>query len=114
MTTFSLKNIIIKEHILEDTKYDYLFSVDTLNDLVLSGVPFRDAYKQMGEAIENGSFVPKRTIKHTHIGSIGNLCLNDIKLKWTILRMMMRKNRIKYPLYNSVVSVFLLLKISRT
>lgn len=91
MTTFSLKNIIIKEHILEDTKYDYLFSVDTLNDLVLSGVPFRDAYKQMGEAIENGSFVPKRTIKHTHIGSIGNLCLNDIKSKMDLLRMMMRK-----------------------
>ncbi|WP_335965305.1 argininosuccinate lyase [Galbibacter sp. PAP.153] len=81
MMVFSIQNIIVKDNILDDKKYDYLFSVDTLNDLVLSGVPFRDAYKQMGEAIENGTFKPKRNIAHTHKGSLGNLCLEEIKAK---------------------------------
>ncbi|MDG3582178.1 argininosuccinate lyase [Galbibacter pacificus] len=81
MMVFSIQNIIVEDNILDDKKYDYLFSVDTLNDLVLSGVPFRDAYKQMGEAIENGTFKPKRNIAHTHKGSLGNLCLEEIKAK---------------------------------
>ncbi|MCX2678718.1 argininosuccinate lyase [Galbibacter sp. EGI 63066] len=81
MMSFSIENIQIKKDILKDKKYDYLFSVDTLNDLVLSGVPFRDAYKQMGMAIEKGEFVPKRDIKHTHKGSLGNLCLDEIRKK---------------------------------
>ncbi|QLE02717.1 argininosuccinate lyase [Galbibacter sp. BG1] len=81
MMTFSIKNIIVKEEILEDKKYDYLFSVDTLNDLVLNGMPFRDAYKQMGEEIQRGEFTPKRNIHHTHKGSLGNLCLDEIKAK---------------------------------
>ncbi|ETN95718.1 argininosuccinate lyase [Zhouia amylolytica] len=81
MMSFSIKNVIVKDHIIEDQKYDYLFSVDTLNDLVLGGMPFRDAYKKMGEEIENGTFTPKRDIKHTHDGSLGNLCLDKIKEK---------------------------------
>ncbi len=78
---FSIQNILVKEHILEDKKYDYLYSVETLNQKVLSGIPFREAYKQIGEAIENGTFEPHRTIKHTHAGSIGNLCLDEIRKK---------------------------------
>lgn len=81
MLTFSIKNVIVKENILEDKKYDYLFSVDTLNDLVLNGMPFRDAYKQMGEEIQRGEFTPKRDISHSHKGSLGNLCLDEIKAK---------------------------------
>ena len=79
--TFSLKEVRVNETILEDPKYDYLFSVDTLNELVLGGIPFRDAYKQMGIEIYEGRFTPKRDIKHTHEGSLGNLCLNEIRKK---------------------------------
>lgn len=79
--TFSLREIRINENILDDPKYDYLFSVDTLNELVQNGMPFRDAYKQMGQEIQAGTFVPKRNIKHTHEGSLGNLCLEEIKAK---------------------------------
>ncbi|WP_150451251.1 argininosuccinate lyase [Arenibacter lacus] len=79
--TFSLREIRVNHSILEDPKYDYLFSVDTLNELVLSGVPFRDAYKKMGKEINEGTFSPKKDIKHTHKGSLGNLCLADIRRK---------------------------------
>lgn len=81
MMSFSITNIIVNQSILEDKKYDYLFSVDTLNDLVLKGIPFRDAYKQMGQDIEKGDYQPKKDIKHTHKGSLGNLCLDEIKAK---------------------------------
>ena len=81
LMAFSIKNIQVKRDILDDSMYDALFSVDTLNDLVQNGVPFRDAYKQMGEAIEKGTYVPKRDIKHIHVGSLGNLCLEEIKKK---------------------------------
>jgi argininosuccinate lyase len=79
--TFSLKEIRINETILEDPKYDYLFSVDTLNELVQNGVPFRDAYKKMGQEINKGTFTPKRDIEHSHEGSLGNLCLDEIRNK---------------------------------
>ncbi|MGB5497509.1 MAG: argininosuccinate lyase [Maribacter sp.] len=79
--TFSLKEIKVNQNILEDPKYDYLFSVDTLNELVLNGVPFRDAYKKMGIEINEGTFTPKRDIEHTHEGSLGNLCLGEIRGK---------------------------------
>ena len=81
MMSFSLKEIQVKSAILEDSKYDYLFSVDTLNEMVKNGVPFRDAYKSMGKAIENGNFKPKKDIEHTHEGSLGNLCLKEIQKK---------------------------------
>jgi len=71
----------VNQNILEDPKYDYLFSVDTLNELVLNGVPFRDAYKKMGMEINEGTFTPKRDIEHTHEGSLGNLCLGEIRGK---------------------------------
>lgn len=79
--TFSLKEIRVNTAILEDPKYDYLFSVDTLNELVQNGIPFRDAYKKMGKEINEGTFTPKRDIRHTHEGSLGNLCLEEILKK---------------------------------
>jgi len=82
---FSVAQIQINKHILEDSKYDYLFSVDTLNEYVQNGMPFRDAYKKMGEEIKQGTFIPKKAIKHTHEGSIGNLCLTAIKEKMNLL-----------------------------
>ncbi|KQC31037.1 argininosuccinate lyase [Flagellimonas eckloniae] len=78
---FSLKEIKVNTEILDDTKYDYLFSVDTLNELVTNGMPFRDAYKKMGTEIEAGTFTPKRDIEHSHEGSLGNLCLEGIQKK---------------------------------
>ena len=79
--TFSLKEIRVNATILNDPKYDYLFSVDTLNELVQNGLPFRDAYKKMGQEIQEGTFTPKRDIHHTHEGSLGNLCLKEIRGK---------------------------------
>jgi len=79
--TFSLEKIRVNDTILEDPKYDYLFSVDTLNELVQNGMPFRDAYKKMGQEIDAGTFTPKRDISHSHEGSLGNLCLAEIRAK---------------------------------
>jgi argininosuccinate lyase len=73
MAAFMLKHIEVKADILNDPKYAYLFSVDEVNKLVLTGVPFRDAYKQVGFAIEQGNFDPEKKVTHTHEGSIGNL-----------------------------------------
>lgn len=73
MASIMIQNIEVKKNILEDTKYQYLFSVEEVNKLVLTGMPFRDAYKQVGAAIESGKFTYSTEIKHTHEGSIGNL-----------------------------------------
>ncbi|WP_419800796.1 argininosuccinate lyase [Mucilaginibacter sp.] len=78
MATFMLENISVKEAILEDDRYKYLFSVEETNRRVLSGIPFREAYKQIGAEIENASFSPEKTVNHTHEGSIGNLCNEEI------------------------------------
>ena len=83
---FSLPKMQVSQNSTDQKKYDYLFSVDTLNAEVLAGKPFRDAYRELGEAIENGSYVPNRTLKHTHLGSIGNLGLETIKNKMKPLR----------------------------
>ena len=83
--TFSLAEIKVNKDILEDEKYDYLFSVDTLNELVQNGMPFRDAYKKMGQEIQQGTFTPKRDISHSHEGSLGNLCLSEIKSKMAMI-----------------------------
>ena len=74
MVTHMIEKVKVNEKILEDDKYALLFSVEEVNRRVLKGVPFRDAYKQVGLEIEAGKFVPDKTIKHTHEGSIGNLC----------------------------------------
>ena len=80
MTTMMMDRIEVNRDILKDPKYDYLFSVEEVNRLVLSGVPFRDAYKQVGLSIEAGEFTPDKNILHTHEGSIGNLCNDEIKI----------------------------------
>lgn len=76
MCTMMLDHIIINRNILDDEKYDYLFTVEDVNRLVLSGMPFRDAYRKVGMQVQNGEYKPHRTVNHTHQGSIGNLC-ND-------------------------------------
>ncbi|TWJ04506.1 argininosuccinate lyase [Mucilaginibacter frigoritolerans] len=73
MATFMLKHVTVNAGILNDPKYAYLFSVEEVNRMVLNGTPFRDAYKQVGAAIEKGEFNPDKTVNHTHEGSIGNL-----------------------------------------
>ena len=78
---FAIKDIKVKEHILDDKKYNYLFTVDALNELVVAGIPFRDAYKAVAEQLENGTFQSPKSTKHSHEGSINNLCLEEIKLK---------------------------------
>lgn len=78
MSRLMLENIRIKENILDDEKYQYLFSVEVVNNLVLQGTPFREAYKQVGMDIEKGTFSPEKTVAHTHAGSIGNLCTEQI------------------------------------
>lgn len=74
MTTAMMQGVEINRSILNDSRYDAIFSVEEVNRLVVEGVPFRDAYKQVGQAIEAGEFVPNKEVNHTHEGSIGNLC----------------------------------------
>jgi argininosuccinate lyase len=81
MFTFSLESIQVNTNILEDKKYDYLFTVEEVNELVQNGTPFRDAYKIVGAKVNNGEFKPNKKVKHTHIGSVGNLGLKEIRNK---------------------------------
>ena len=83
---FSLPNLQVNKNITEQKKYDYLFSVDTLNAEVRAGKPFRDAYRDLGNAIEAGEYTPNRNLQHTHLGSIGNLGLEEISNKMNHLR----------------------------
>lgn len=78
MTHLMVSSIEVKENILADEKYKFLFSVEEVNKLVLNGVPFREAYKQIGISIENGSYTYSTEVNHTHEGSIGNLCNREI------------------------------------
>ncbi|MDY8138046.1 argininosuccinate lyase [Aquimarina sp. 2201CG5-10] len=81
MAVYALKNVKVNDNILSDSRYDYLFSVDTLNELVTQGMSFRDAYIKIGQDIENGNYKPKKYTNHSHIGSINNLCLKNIEKK---------------------------------
>ncbi|MDN3642666.1 argininosuccinate lyase [Lutimonas halocynthiae] len=81
MFTFSLSNIQVNKHIVDQKIYDYLFTVEEVNKLVQDGVPFRDAYKIVGGKVGDGSFMPNKDVVHTHIGSVGNLSLDRIKAK---------------------------------
>jgi argininosuccinate lyase len=78
MADYMLAHISVNEHILDDPRYAYLFSVESVNRLVLEGTPFRDAYKAVGMQIEAGEYHPAREVHHTHEGSIGNLCNEQI------------------------------------
>jgi argininosuccinate lyase len=81
IATLALRNMSVNPSILDDPKYDYIFSVEEVNKLVLQGVPFREAYKQIGEQIESSMFKPEKKVNHSHEGSIGNLCLQEIHSK---------------------------------
>ena len=78
MTTYIVSRIKVNEHILEDNRYDLMFSVEEVNRRAAEGTPFRDAYKQVGLEIEAGKFQPQKEVHHTHEGSIGNLCNEQI------------------------------------
>jgi argininosuccinate lyase len=79
ITDYSLQHININKDAIKSKIYDYLFSVEVVNDLVLKGTSFRDAYRIVGENIEKGNFEPNYDINHTHEGSIGNLCNDQIQ-----------------------------------
>lgn len=81
LAIYALKNVEVNKSILDDDKYDYLFSVDTLNELVQEGMTFRDAYVKIGLDIENGNYTPIKNTKHTHLGSINNIGLEAIQAK---------------------------------
>lgn len=86
MIAFVLPQLKIHDNLLNDPKYAYLFTVEKVNELVLEGVPFRDAYKQVGEMVEKNEFVPGNKISHVHEGSIGQLCNKEIFQKWKLIR----------------------------
>jgi len=81
IASFALENISVNKNIMDDERYNYIYSVEEVNKLVLKGMPFRDAYKKVGQEIEKGEFVFGREVNHTHEGSIGNLCTTRIEGK---------------------------------
>ena len=93
MATLMIENMKVTPQILEDPKYQFLFSVEEVNKLVNAGMPFRDAYKKVGQAIEEGSYTYSTQVSHTHEGSIGNLCTSQIasQMKWVMDKMELSK-----------------------
>ena len=79
MATYIIERIEVNKEILNDSRYDAMFSVEEVNRLATEGMPFRDAYKKVGLDIEAGTFTPDKNVHHTHEGSIGNLCNEEIK-----------------------------------
>lgn len=78
---FSVEHIEVKRNLLQHPQYTYLYTVEAVNELVMQGVPFREAYQQVGKAVEDGTYQYKGSIQHTHEGSIGNLCTAQIQQK---------------------------------
>ncbi|MBI4930961.1 MAG: argininosuccinate lyase [Bacteroidetes bacterium] len=95
ITTFMLEKIIVKDNLLKDEKYKYLFSVDAVNELVKKGMPFREAYKKVGEEISLGKFSRPKKVSHTHEGSIGNLKNDVIVKEMNEVRKSFRKESVK-------------------
>ena len=81
MCDFMLQHIRVNADILSDPKYDYLFTVEDVNRMVLDGTPFREAYRTVGIMVNEGKYRPTKEVRHTHIGSIGNLCNDEIASK---------------------------------
>lgn len=81
IAAFMLEHMQVKQNLLDDAKYDLLFSVERVNELVIAGVPFRDAYKQVGAEIADGTYAAPRVLKHSHEGSIGNLQNDEIRAR---------------------------------
>lgn len=79
---YAIQQVIVKDIDLNDDKYKYLFTVDNINNLVVDGMSFREAYQQIGEQVQSDTYKPDRSKEHTHIGSIHNLCLDKIRDKF--------------------------------
>ena len=79
---YTIQQIIVKDIDLNDEKYKYLFTVDSINNLVVEGMPFREAYQEIGNQVQNNAYKPDLAKKHTHTGSIHNLCLEEIRAKF--------------------------------
>ena len=90
MATYMLGEIRVKDNILDDPRYDYIFTVEDVNRLVLEGMPFRDAYRTVGMAVQEGRYKPTRSVNHTHLGSIGNPANEQITAKMERLRQHLR------------------------
>ena len=82
MADFMLQHIRIRRDIIDNPRYDYLFTVEEVNRLVLDGMPFREAYKKVGLEAQEGTYQPVRSVSHTHAGSINNPCNPEIALKF--------------------------------
>lgn len=78
---YMLQHVEVNRHILDNPIYDYLFTVEDVNRLTLGGTPFREAYQQIGRQVQDGTYRPTRSVHHTHEGSIGNLCNEEIRRK---------------------------------
>ena len=78
MADFMLQHVIVNEEAVNDSRYDYMFTVEDVNRLTLAGVPFREAYKTIGSQVQQGTYKPNKQIHHTHEGSMGNLCNDKI------------------------------------
>jgi argininosuccinate lyase len=94
IANFAVQHLEIKKDLLGDDKYKYIFSVEEVNKKVLRGIPFRDAYKEVGEEIQQNKFKPHTKVEHTHIGSIGNLCNDKIQEKLNTILKTFNKERI--------------------
>jgi len=79
---YAIQQIIVKDIDLNDEKYQYLFTVDSINNLVVDGMAFREAYQNIGSQVQNGTYKPDLGKEHSHIGSIHNLCLEAIRKKF--------------------------------
>lgn len=90
MCDFMLQNIRVNDDILSDSRYDYLFTVEDVNRLALGGMPFRDAYREVGMQVQRGEYSPTKEVHHTHEGSIGNLCNDEIAEKMRRVMEMMK------------------------
>jgi argininosuccinate lyase len=82
ITAYALQFMKVREGILKEEKYKYIYSVEAVNQKVLDGMPFRDAYQAVGQDIANGEFEIPEALNHTHEGSLGNLCNEEIREKW--------------------------------
>jgi argininosuccinate lyase len=82
---FAIDNMTVNKKIMDDDRYKFVYSVEDVNKLVMQGVPFRDAYRQVGAQIKAGTYQPTREINHTHAGSLGNLCLDQIAEKMVLI-----------------------------
>ncbi len=85
MATFMLGHMQVRRDIVSDPRYDYLFTVEEVNRLVLGGMPFREAYRKVGLEVQDGTYRPMREVHHTHAGSISNLCSDRIAAKFDAL-----------------------------